>query len=336
MTLRLVARGVGVLSLLGLVSARGPPDWFDACKSTDHSELKHCCNDTHLSGCNLRIRRKPTGTSHNDTHAARFAVDQPWTISYEFTVPQMPTIFSPASAIYYIWGDTDFDSYGFAPRAAWPMSKYIYNQIVPQLVLGNALASNDEHYAPGWTVFRQWAVQAQYYWSSCTKPDGRRCADGYSQSFAQCGEALNVSAGVVLQTHIVYNPDDGAISASIGAEGAAVRSVVHLSRPFPNEDPPLWNSWRDFFEAAQAKSEPVVGPGVLNHPDFNIETHQVSPSVMCEVCPFQIAQDSVDGELGGPLVWVNNNEFNGTTAADIACAQACLGTPRTKEVISFM
>ena len=45
--------------------------------------------------------------------------------------------------VYYIWGDTDFDSYGVHPRAPWPMSEYLFNQIVPQLSLGSGLASSD-------------------------------------------------------------------------------------------------------------------------------------------------------------------------------------------------
>jgi hypothetical protein len=135
----------------------------------------------------------------------------------------------------------------------------------------------------------------------------------------------------------VYDPADGAITASIGAEGAegaegagadAARSVMRLPRPFPNEQPPLFASWREFFEAAQRLSAPTVGPGVLSHPDFNIETHQVPPAELCDICPFVLAQAKATGELGRPLVWWDTGEWNGTStaAADVACAQRCLAS----------
>ena len=64
------------------------------------------------------------------------------------------------------------------------------------------------------------------------------------------------------------------------------RVTVTSSRPFPNTHPPLWDTWADFFKAAEAKSSPTQGPGVLNHADFNIETHGVPPDVLCDICPF--------------------------------------------------
>ena len=326
----------------------GPP-WRDACASTNATVLQHCCNATHPAGCDLRVMRKPNSTNgitahgDDDAHAARFAVDQPWRLDYTYTVPRhTPAGMTASSSTYYIWGDTDFDSYGVAPRAPFPLSRYIYNQIVPQLVLGNALASNDANYTPGWAVFPTWAVQAQYYWASCDLPAGRRCAPGHSRSYAQCGAAVNVSAGDVIATSIVYDPTDGAITASIGAEGAAggaaaegaggaaaaAHSVVRLPRPFPNEQPPLFASWREFFEAAQRLSAPTEGPGVLSHPDFNIETHQVPPAELCDICPFVLARAEATGELGSPLVWWDTGEWNGTStsAADVACAQRCLAS----------
>ena len=99
--------------LLGVVArATGPPDWFDACQSGNATIVQqHCCNDTHVAGCTLRVMRKPNGTAPNDTHAARFAVDQPWNLTYEYTVPaRKPSGALSPSATYYIWGDTDFDT----------------------------------------------------------------------------------------------------------------------------------------------------------------------------------------------------------------------------------
>ena len=308
----------------GYAYANGPPDWFNACQSHNSTVLTHCCNNTHVTGCNLRIMRKPNGTVTDDVHAARFAVNRSWSLSYEYQVPMHQPTTKEQGSTYYIWGDTDFDSYGLAPRAQYPMSKYIYNQIVPQLVLGDALASNDANFTPGWRMFDRWAVQAQYYWSSCTKTQGRRCAPGHARSFAQCGAAVNVSAGDVIKTRITYDPSNGSITASIGAAGAETGSTVRLDRPFPNEDPPLWRSWRDFFEAAQARSQHKVGPGVLNHADFNIETHQVPPAELCKLCPFRLSQTAAQGELGQPLVWWDTEQFNGTSFSDVACARSCL------------
>jgi hypothetical protein len=72
---------------IGMIRGVGPPDWFDACESTNTTVLEHCCNATHRSGCDLRIMRKPNGTVAGDTHAARFPVDKPWEILYEYAVP---------------------------------------------------------------------------------------------------------------------------------------------------------------------------------------------------------------------------------------------------------
>ena len=73
-------------------------------------------------GCNTTDRRDPC-------RAARNAVDKPWALEYEYAVPsheQMPTgkDWNAKDEVYYIWGDTDFDTYGIHPRAMFPMSKY--------------------------------------------------------------------------------------------------------------------------------------------------------------------------------------------------------------------
>jgi hypothetical protein len=220
--------------------AVGPPDWFDACASDQATVVaQHCCNSTHRSGCNLRVMRKPNGTDPKDMHAARFPVDRPWALQYEYKVPRKPSgpDWDASNEIYFIWGDTDFDSYGLAPRAEFPMSKYIYNQIVPQLVLGNALATGGpaSNFAPGWIVFNDWAVQAQYYWSSCSKADGRRCARGHSQSFAFCGPAVNVSADDTIETVISYDPESGAITG-VRCYGFCPNLITIPTRPMIDWD----------------------------------------------------------------------------------------------------
>lgn len=76
-----------------------------------------------------------------------------------------------------------------------------------------------------------------------------------------------------------------------------------MPRPFPNESPPLWGSWREFFEDAEKRSRPSAGAGVLNHADFNIETHGVPPDVLCKICPFSLTRTSAPQQIGSPLVW---------------------------------
>ena len=54
----------------------------------------------------------------------------------------MPTTdFDPTKGVFFLWGDTDYDPYG--PRGPYKdkalQQKYIFNQIVPQAVVGNVL-----------------------------------------------------------------------------------------------------------------------------------------------------------------------------------------------------
>jgi hypothetical protein len=126
--------------------------------------------------CDLRVIRHPQSRSCNSTdrldpcRAARNAIDAAWSLEYEYAVPsseQMPTgkDWDAKDEVYYIWGDTDFDTYGIAPRATFPMSKYIFNQIVPQLSLGSGLASSDPvTFKPKFITQKNWMIQAQYFW----------------------------------------------------------------------------------------------------------------------------------------------------------------------------
>ena len=40
---------------------------------------------------------------------------------------------------------------------------------------------------------------------------------------------------------------------------AEQQSQITSVRPFPNEHPPLWATWGEFFKAAEKLSEPVEG-----------------------------------------------------------------------------
>ena len=66
----------------------------------------------------------------------------------------------PSEGVFFIWGDTDFDSYG--PRSPpTQMHDYIFNQIVPQLSLGSGLASSDPvTFKPKFIQQSQWMIQA--------------------------------------------------------------------------------------------------------------------------------------------------------------------------------
>eukprot|EP01052_Picozoa_sp_SAG31_P041525 SAG31_NODE_6320_length_2067_cov_1.267785_2_plen_114_part_00 len=99
--------------------------------------------------------------------------------------------------------------------------------------------------------------------------------------YALCGTLINVTGGDVIETRITYDGlKSGAMAASIGVKGGtpAQQSSITITRPFPNEHPPQWESWSDFFAAAEKLSSPTEGKGVLNHADFNIECDtSVSP-----------------------------------------------------------
>jgi hypothetical protein len=49
------------------------------------------------------------------------------------------------------------------------------------------------------------------------------------------------------------------------------------------------------------------------------------PHAGLQICPFDLTQTSAAAELGPPLEWGTAYLFNGTTAADVACAVGCLG-----------
>ena len=111
----------------------------------------------------LRIRYHPAGK-------ALSPIDEPWALTYEYSVPAKEPAkeWDPKEGVFFIWGDTDFDSYG--PRnESLRIHEYVYNQIVPQLVIGKTLAANDDKYNPGWFIFDDWQIQAQYFWQRLPK-----------------------------------------------------------------------------------------------------------------------------------------------------------------------
>jgi hypothetical protein len=199
---------------------------------------------------------------------------QPWELRYTFVVPPLPgaKTWRPAESELYLWGDVDFDLYGVRYGAKGsPISSYKYNQIVPQLMAGNVFAGNNSDYSPVLRTYDYWVIEAQYYWQ---KDDG--------SDFDSAGEPIRVYPGEIVTTSISYDPAGGGIVAAISTP--RVKSALSLPRPFPNETPALFKSWRDFFEQAEKKSRaPVTGQAVIN-----VETHNVDRDSVCSLLPFEI------------------------------------------------
>ena len=251
---------------------------------------------SHGATTKLRIAYRPNNT-------ALSPIDEDWTITYEYTVPpdKPGAEWNGNEGVFFIWGDTDFDSYG--PRSPpTQMHDYIFNQIVPQLVIGNTLAAGNAstHYNPGWITFKDWQIQAQYFWAKRSSADhlqdldladlrtrpadpSKRCDPSDNKVCALCGAVIPVKASDVITTKISYDSAAGSMRASIASSGGGGSSTIDIPRPFPN-DPSLYKDWADFFEKAQAKSEETEGPGVLHHPDWNVEAGVEDGNTLCSVC----------------------------------------------------
>lgn len=252
---------------------------------------------SHNATTKLRILYHPNTT-------ALSPVDEDWTVTYEYTVPpdKPGAEWNPNEGVFFIWGDTDFDSYG--PRSPpTQMHDYIFNQIVPQLVIGDTLAAGNAStkYNPGWTTFKDWQIQAQYFWAKRSAGDRRekfdladlrtrpadppsnRCDPTDNKVCALCGAIIPVKAGDVITTKITYNSSAGSMHASIESSGAGGASTIDIPRPFPN-DPTLYTDWSDFFKKAQAMSEKTEGKGVMHHPDWNVEAGVEDGNTLCSVC----------------------------------------------------
>ena len=198
-----------------------------------------------------------------------------WQVNYQYTVPPLPcsATWNYSKQTFYIWGDIDFDEYG--AQGSFPISDYTYNQITPQLSIGNVLSGNTSAYAISGSTFSTWIIQAQYFW---LRDDGT--------PFAQTGPIINVQPGDQISTTIAYDASTGSIDASIsGPEGT---SSITIPRPFPNETQPLFSSWKTFFQQALTKN-----PSLLGRPNANVESHFVDQQTLCSVLPFQLQTMSI-------------------------------------------
>ncbi len=201
---------------------------------------------------------------------------QNWQLEYKFIVPPIPQGDWEPNQVFYVWGDVDFDDYG--ANGDYRISHYMYNQVAPQVMIGNCLSSNDPAYTPSWQIFDTWVMQAQYFWM---KDD--------NTPYAICGELINVSPGEELTTKISYNSSSGQITASISGPGGT--SSVVVSQPFPDQ-PGLFANWSDFFTQAQAASGTT---GVWSQPVLNVESHYVDEVTLCSILPFQVDFVSIPG-----------------------------------------
>lgn len=216
--------------------------------------------------------------------APQLPAKQDWTIEYQFSVPPLPSsrTWDYKVGTVYQWGDIDFDEYG--SRGKYKLSDYQYNQIVPELFLGNVLDTSDAAYAPSWHQRSTWGIEAQYYWKSAAT----------SVSYAQTGRVVNVNPGDEITTTIRYDAEAGSIVASIADEslsGSASVSTITIVRPFPN-DPALFKSWADFFQRAVAASKT---PRVMSTLAADVETYNLDQATMCGLLPFTLKKISIPG-----------------------------------------
>lgn len=177
--------------------------------------------------------------------------DESWEVRFEYACPPLPTVsktWSKKKRTFYVWGDLDFDDYGAShfhdvPAHLRTIHPCRMNQIVPQVMIGNCLASNTpDEYKPSWVEFDEWVIQAQYYWQASDN-------DGH----ALCGTYIPVTPGDLIRTRICYNAETGSMDVSIavvkenGEEEAEKRSDISIPQPFMH-GPSLFESWKDFFE----------------------------------------------------------------------------------------
>jgi hypothetical protein len=214
---------------------------------------------------------------------------QNWTLQYQFVVPPTPN--SPTwnyqLGTVYQWGDVDFDDYGSS--GSFPLSNYSISQIVPQLIIGNALDGNNANYTPSWTPQSSWGIQAQYYWYNPTT----------NTSYAQTGSIVKVNPGDVITTTIAYTQSNGTIVATISdnnISGSAGASTITIPRPFPN-DPTLFTSWASFFSKAVAASSTSY---VISEPVVDVETYSLDNQTFCGLLPFTLNQISIPGVTSSP------------------------------------
>jgi len=214
-----------------------------------------------------------------------------WSIQYEYACPPLPQgEFNSTTHTVYVWGDVDFDDYGQFGRvqgrkSAANLHSCKMNQIVPQVMIGNCLAGNDDDYSPRWKRLDSWMIQAQYYWQT---EEGERHG-----SRALCGDLVHVNPGEILRTVIQYCSAKGHIEVIISVKAEPnKRSKIVIERPFCH-NPALFSSWRDFFnqcEVVEKQERKDETAGALARPCLNIEykANLCDLTLLRSITPFDI------------------------------------------------
>lgn len=251
------------------------------------------------SGCNHNTTQPPPSNPPSGTDPGYRVIIDPvtsagepvlpspatdWTLQYTYIVPPEPGAnWDYDTQTVYTYGQVDFDWYGSNGQSD-SISYYAYNQIVPQVMIGNCLDSSDSQYNAYWGQYSDWVVQAQYYWMRYD-----------NTSFSMCGNLVYVLPGDELITTIFYSASSGSITATIS--GPSGTSSLVIDRPFPNDT--LFTSWREFFEEASQQSG-TSGP--YGDAALNVETHYLDEETICSMLPFTVNNVTIPG-----IPWVSGN-----------------------------
>ena len=190
--------------------------------------------------------------------------NQPYPIGHQldielyarFIVPELPQEHDPISTTYYNYFNIFWRT--------MPMGGY-YNQFVPQLMLGNALANSTNHpdYTPQWLALTSWHIGAQYFMGICkdrnrnhnfrriknftirTDQKGLDSCDTTTTSSwipkAVTGELIAVEPGEMIETYMALIPSSSGDNTKnpygwrlqIGVVNQPHRtSVIFVDRPF--------------------------------------------------------------------------------------------------------
>jgi len=152
------------------------------------------------------------------------------------TVPALPTSIDD-SITYYIWTDVFFGDEG----------RGIMNQLVPQLILGDALdgSSGPPNYEPKWGFHDSWAFASHYYFELQTNKD-----QGDDESHAAYGEFFPAHQGEVIRTTFELSSEGQPSSSSpkwtltmeIVGDDSRV-SVLVVNEPYMGMDASNTKSW---------------------------------------------------------------------------------------------
>ena len=149
---------------------------------------------------------------------------EPVRFSALFDIPALPAVIptSDPTFCHYIYFNIFFPNY--SPPGA------VYNQFVPQLVLGDALtgSSGPPDFTPLWGNYSTWAFSAQYFFAL-------NASGGEPQPslHAATGAVFPAAAGEVLWTRMDFDAAALSWRLSMGIVGDAARtSVVDVPKPF--------------------------------------------------------------------------------------------------------